>query len=307
MTLSKDRHHEEGKNVFFILLADPQFGMFPKVSGMDEAGIERHRQAGMKIRPAPKITGFPEETARYEIAIECANRLKPDFVVMCGDMIDSRDEPDQLVEVLRITGKLDKQIPMYWVPGNHDIASAPTSETLARYRQTYGDDRYCFDHFGSRFIVLNSPLLNDCSHVPEEGQEQIDFLKAALRGGRDKQSNHIIVFSHHALFVKQPDEPDSTWAIRGKSRPVVFSLLKEHNVSAVFSGHWHRNNYASDGDLEVVMTGPVGYPLGDDPSGLRIVKVFQDRIDHEYFALDALPETVEIPVALPPEPNRAKP
>ena len=31
----------------------------------------------------------------------------------------------------------------------------------------------------------------------------------------------------------------------------------------LFSGHYHRNALARDGDLEAVTTGPVGKPLGE--------------------------------------------
>jgi hypothetical protein len=44
----------------------------------------------------------------------------------------------------------------------------------------------------------------------------------------------------------------------------------------------------------MIISGPVGYPLGDDPSGLRIVKVYDDRIEHEYFGMDDLPNTIEL-------------
>ena len=63
-------------------------------------------------------------------------------------------------------------------------------------------------------------------------------------------------------------------------------LFKETGVSAVFSGHWHRNGFATYGDMELITTGPVGYPLGDDPSGFRIVRVREDELEHEYIPLD---------------------
>jgi len=53
-------------------------------------------------------------------------------------------------------------------------------------------------------------------------------------------------------------------------------------------GHWHRNGGGSAGDLDVLVTGAVGYPLGNDPSGLRIVDVGADDIEHEYVALEDL-------------------
>ena len=36
----------------------------------------------------------------------------------------------------------------------------------------------------------------------------------------------------------------------------------------------------------MVTSAAVGYPLGDDPSGFRTVRVYGDRIEHDYHALD---------------------
>ena len=45
--------------------------------------------------------------------------------------------------------------------------------------------------------------------------------------------------------------------------------------------------------LQMVTTGPVGYPLGDDPSGIRIVRMHGDSIEHDYYGLDDVPDSVE--------------
>ena len=44
----------------------------------------------------------------------------------------------------------------------------------------------------------------------------------------------------------------------------------------------------------MVTSGPVGFPLGDDPSGLRIVKLYDDRVEHEYFGMDDIPISVDM-------------
>ena len=54
----------------------------------------------------------------------------------------------------------------------------------------------------------------------------------------------------------------------------------------MFSGRYHRNSYGEHGGLQMVTTGAVGYPLGDDPSGFRVVRVHGDRIEHEYRPLE---------------------
>ncbi len=54
-----------------------------------------------------------------------------------------------------------------------------------------------------------------------------------------------------------------------------------------------------DDGLEMVTTGPVGKPLGDDPSGLRVVKVFSDRIEHRYYGLDDVPPSITLDAVAP--------
>ena len=77
-------------------------------------------------------------------------------------------------------------------------------------------------------------------------------------------------------------------------RRIILDLLKAQDVSAVFAGHLHRNAYASDGTLQMVTTGAVGYPLGDDPSGMRVVKMHGDSIEHDYYGINDLPDSVEL-------------
>ena len=68
---------------FFIQMSDPQFGMFARLSSLDEDRIaELHRSHGWNIIPTVKTVGFAQETALYEKAIEAANRLKPDVALM---------------------------------------------------------------------------------------------------------------------------------------------------------------------------------------------------------------------------------
>ena len=271
---------------FFIQMADPQFGLFSHVSGLSAPAIEALHRRGIPVRPAPKITGFADETRLYGKAIAEANRLRPDFVVMCGDMVNDSDDQAQLDELWRITGLLDDAIPMHWVAGNHDVGNELTPESLATYRRRFGEDNYFFDHGGSRFVVLNSNVAYDPRHVPEEWERQVDFLRDALVEGRRRDSDHLVVFTHHPLFLREPDEDDSIFVVPQVRRRVLLDLLTSYGAAAVFSGHYHKNSYGSYRGLRMVTSAAVGYPLGDDPSGFRTVRVYGDRIEHEYHTLD---------------------
>ena len=260
---------------FFIQLSDPQFGLF-------------------EARGAAPGDGTFPETALYEEAIAAANRLRPAFVVVTGDLVQDSGSDEQHAELMRITGQLDSDIPMYFATGNCDVGNTPTAERLRIYRAKFGRDNYSFDSGGSHFVVLNSSVCLDPSEVPEEWDSLIEFLRIDL-DVHGPDSNHTIVFMHHPLFGKSADEPDDGIAIIPRERRrIILDLLRKHRASAVFSGHWHRNRYAADGDMLMVISGPVGFPLGDDPSGLRIVKVYDDRVEHEYFGMGDVPSSVDL-------------
>ena len=72
----------------------------------------------------------------FEFAIATANRLKPAFVVITGDLINESGNAAQTAEYKRIAAKLDPEIKLYSVPGNHDVQNEPTAESLAALSRT---------------------------------------------------------------------------------------------------------------------------------------------------------------------------
>ena len=90
---------------------------------------------------------------------------------------------------------------------------------------------------------------------------------------------------HHPLFLNDPNEGDNYFVIPSARRAKIIDLITEYDVSAVFTGHLHRNNYQKIGNTELVSTGPVGFPLGEDPSGIRHVQLDDNSLTHEYLGL----------------------
>jgi len=46
--------------------------------------------------------------------------------------------------------------------------------------------------------------------------------------------------------------------------------------------------------MEMVTTSAVGRPLGNDPSGFRIVRVWEHNIKHQYYGLDHMPAIISL-------------
>src|SRR5689334_22357868 len=74
---------------FFLQMSDPQFGMYAEDKN------------------------FTQETANFEFAIATANRLKPAFVAVCGDLINKPGDAAQTAEYHRIAHELDSSIPIH--------------------------------------------------------------------------------------------------------------------------------------------------------------------------------------------------
>jgi hypothetical protein len=74
----------------------------------------------------------------------------------------------------------------------------------------------------------------------------------------------------------------------------MLAKLHEGGVRKIFCGHYHRNAGGWFNDLEVVVTSAIGCRLGEDPHGMRIVKVKKSGIDHQYYPLDNFPEKVDL-------------
>jgi len=65
----------------------------------------------------------------------------------------------------------------------------------------------------------------------------------------------------------------------------------------------HGNQIARDGSLEVITTCSIGKPLRKEPSGLRIVIVRPSGIEHRYYTMGDIPNTIDLS---PPKKKPAK-
>jgi len=253
---------------FFVTMADPQMGMY--ATNQDTQ----------------------QEQANLTFVVASINRLKPAFVVVCGDLVNHTGDAEQIRQYKRIMRELDPHIPVYNVAGNHDVGNQPTEQTLAQYRKEFGRDYYAFDWGGVRGIVLDSNLIASPESVPEESQAQEKWLIAELERARSEGVKQILVFQHIPYFIERPDEPDQYFNIPTVIRRRYLQLFHRYGVSCVFSGHYHRNASGHDQELEMITTGAVGVPMGGSRSGFRIVRL-EPRVETRYYDLGAIPHAID--------------
>lgn len=267
-------HEEEGEwkgPFFFIQMADCQLGMF-----------ENNR-------------AWDKEIYLLEKAVEHINRLKPRFVVVCGDLTNAKPfkkgYDEQVSDYKRIMSQVSEDIPLICICGNHDVGSKPSKKTIQAYESHFGSHYFSFWVGGVQCFALNSSLLFNPSKAEDLFHEQREWIESELISTESQLPKHRLVFLHHPWFIHNPNKLSlPIFEIPVERRLDMMNLLVDHGVEISFSGHYHRNAYGQYKGMEVVTSGPVGKPIGKDPSGFRIVKVYEDRIEHEYYGLDQVPD-----------------
>lgn len=225
----------------FIQAADTQYGMIDKY---------------LLKKTEPK---WDEEIRLSELAIEAINRMtpRPKFLAICGDLIDARPGTDnqlkQVVDFKRVFSKLDPNIPLICVCGNHDIGEQPTTGTVRQYRKTFGDDYFHFVTNGVLFIVINSQFYKHRANVVDYAEEQDKWIEQMISKAKDYK--YAFVFQHIPWFLQQPDEDDD-WANVHKEngRLEWLERFRKAGVNKIMCGHYHRNAGGWYHNLEVVVT-----------------------------------------------------
>ncbi|HRQ87853.1 MAG TPA: metallophosphoesterase [Bacteroidia bacterium] len=254
---------------FFIQISDPQLGFFS--ANRDSV----------------------QDASNFEFVVDNVNRLRPEFLIVTGDLVHQTSDPDQIAEYRRIIAKVDPAIPVHTLSGNHDLTNSPTPETIAAYTELYGPDHYTFRHRGLTGIVLNSTLMHTPAQAPEQYAAQNEWLRTELAKAKSGDAKHTVIFLHHPWFVQSADEPDGGANLPLALRKEFLPLFHESGVRYSFSGHTHRSFESRDGDFENVTTGAVGKPLGGSSSGIRVVVVRDEGLEHHFFELGRLPTEID--------------
>ncbi|CAF1010811.1 unnamed protein product [Rotaria sp. Silwood1] len=249
-------------------------------------------------------TGRMEPTSdmpmKWDIEIEATRAVikkinqmkpKPKFFIVCGDIVDAFpfEEPfrsQQEKDIKNVFNELDPSIPLVCVCGNHDIGNEPTRESIQSYINNFGDDYFDFYCGGIHCIVINSQFYAHSLNVEDLKLKHEQWLDNVLK---DKQSKHIIIFQHLPWFLNEYNEENEYFNIEINLRIKMLEKFHLAGVKKIFCGHYHRNAGGLFKSMEQVITSAIGLQLGNDKSGVRLVRVTENDIEHQYFPTEDIP------------------
>lgn len=225
--------------------------------------------------------GYQGDVARLWQAVQQINEQKPDFVLICGDLVDDSGNTAGYAEFLEIVGNLN--CPVHMVPGNHDVGWAPTPALLKQYRGTVGADYFGFEHKEWSFLGIDTQFwLNDTLSAEIATQQQ--WLTNSLQSA---ESGKIVMFGHIPLYKSVPDEPYDRYNIPLKFRGQLLDLMVRHGVKAYLSGHTHARIINEYKGMKLVTAVSTSLNRDDNPFGYRLWTVGEEgKLAHKFVALE---------------------
>jgi hypothetical protein len=186
----------------------------------------------------------------YEEVVDEVARLRPDFVMTVGDMIegyteDSTELAEQWQEYRYIISPL--VAPIHFTPGNHELYSDLAE---AAYRENVGRTYYSFNFDKVHVIVLDVSRWESAAELPPD---QITWLERDLK--TYKNSAYTLVFMHKPFWWETivHNQPDT-----------LHTLFKKYGVDAVFSGHYHQYFSVDYQGVKYTCLGSSGGSMDDD-------------------------------------------
>jgi predicted MPP superfamily phosphohydrolase len=146
-------------------------------------------------------------------------KLKPDLIVMTGDLVDSRRYNEEIS--LMLMRKMTEIAPVYYVTGNHE--------------------------WGSRFPSLAKGLRELGVHVMRNESELVKLGDGEIRiaGVDDPTFNHEgdgdvdKMNAHLGAAFKDVDRSKDAFTILLSHRPELFAVYVQNQIDLTFSGHAH--------------------------------------------------------------------
>ncbi|HWV61210.1 MAG TPA: metallophosphoesterase [Sphingopyxis sp.] len=240
----------------------------------------------------------------FEDAMDKVERLRPDFVINIGDLIEGNTEdPAQLdKEWNEVNVAIDRlSIPFFYVPGNHDL----TNEVQrTEWRKRLGADYYSFTYKNALFLVLNTedppqPKIARMQLFQQYGGEAMKTVFEALQGDPAKAealfagdpklgelaakirgSENVAFSADQVKMVRDAlaKYPKARWTFVLMHRPAwkvdspafreIEQMLKGR-PHTVLAGHYHKYAYEAHGGTDYIQLGTTGgIPGGaaDDPA-----------------------------------------
>ncbi|MFT6178435.1 MAG: putative phosphodiesterase [Akkermansiaceae bacterium] len=225
--------------------------------------------------------GYEHDVKTFILAVDQINGMKPDFVVICGDLVQKANDKSW-ADFTKI--KSGFKIPCHCASGNHDVENVPTADSLKLYREKVGKDYYTVEHKGFTFVIVNTQLWK--AALKGESEKHDAWFAKTLKLAKARKSP-VVVVGHYPLFLKDPNEKEVYFNLPVAKRQEILKLCEENGVVAFLGGHTHKlvvNDYKG---IQLVNGETTSKNFDKRPMGFRWWDVSSDStLKHRFVELE---------------------
>ncbi len=197
------------------------------------------------------LSTAPQATAHLRQAVQMINAMRPDAVVVSGDI---GENPTDWRLARSILSGLT--VPVFYAPGNHDVHT----HNVNQYRAVFGPDYYRFDVRGIIFVVIDSQLLGNFDNggakapppLPPDTQAESDKMMAWLTGqAASIPKGAVVIGIQHIPDFRDGGFPSALpyWVVSEPFRSREMTQLEKMGVKNMLAGHWHAYKVFSAGGI----------------------------------------------------------
>ncbi|MEM9346511.1 MAG: metallophosphoesterase [Planctomycetota bacterium] len=219
-------------------------------------------------------SGVPERQAQVEPILQKINEIKPDLVVISGDVTD--DGWDSIKELEWANEWLEERIDGDWfaVPGNHDVgnfvsqnAGRTNEDRIHDWAISVGSNSWSIQRFeigreNSAWFIYGLNSMIHGSNSPYEKSQIRDMLdsKSLYEKKLDIKHSYCAVFVHSPFFCNTPNEPQNNeadyWLGPIESRIDCFEKIRKTGVTLIGSGHVHQTRLTEVDGIKIAWAPP---------------------------------------------------
>lgn len=245
--------------VRFIVLADPHY--YHPGLGTEGPAFQHYLAMDRKMLTKSKEI--------LEAAISRIRGARADFVLICGDMTKDGSRASHKAVSRKLAG-LDASLPVFVIPGNHDVRNGEACRYTPEGRErvptvTAEEFKNIYASFGYRQCLAQDPAslsyaaepvpglwllaLDSClwrenkldGHPHVDGRfspETLVWIESMLIRAKRK-GKKVIACMHHGLVEHYPENEKYYGEYIVDNSRCVAGLLAAYGVQLVFTGHFH--------------------------------------------------------------------
>lgn len=195
-----------------------------------------------------------EAPTAFNIVIDTINSMKPDLVLVGGDIIydvmrQTEEEAEELSKsFIKEIERLEA--PIYYAIGNHEHFALYNRDVdedhplfgKRYYEKHFGERYYSFNHKGWHFITIDNMKISDRKYIGKVDSIQMEWLKNDIASVSD--STPIVLMAHVPLITTLSQyygggTKANTNRLATENANEVLRLFKNKNLKLVLQGHIH--------------------------------------------------------------------